>query len=593
MRLLTSLAVALLPAYAFRLLWPGLSDGSGRIADGVPAFDGQSWVLVVGEAVFWSAAVLLGAVILSGGPRPVARMLRGLPHALFLLAVLAVAAYIGFVAVSLAVPGGLTFVVLGALVAIVLLAIGSSLAVRAVAAVVEADSDYRTRTQLRGRRWRTGAVYALGVVAPLLVAAKVSDIGQPNGTVMAVLASLWTSVVFTLAAAIQSMTLLRMYGWTRGSEPLPATWARRRQSRLRLAAAGFAALLLPTLLTSGFVAAGWLPVVNSGAADLQGRIVAVAWPGEYPILIGQSTIHDCLDETCTRTVQTDLGVTMLPPTGNAVVQPDGTVYAYGHAQIIVCDPQRRCEGGNALGRIDQLGSPLAAALAVGPDGNPVIAALARPDGAADSAIDGAEAVVALNLHRCHDRLCKTSDAEHVDDVRYAQRLNDSTWDRRIVALAVDATGHVTIAVREALGVRVFGAPSPEQTAALYRAVGTICDLSRCGEEYQGLIVDRPGGGAYAVRVSRGEPQALLRAGRAEEQTNATLLVCGDRICRDLQRRIPIDSSPSIVNELPPPMAEEVLPMAAPDEVWLMAVAADGRVILTRPLREDRVYVVRP
>jgi hypothetical protein len=550
MRLLTVVAVALLPAYAFRLGWLTATDGTARIVDGVLTFDGQSWVVAIAMTLVWAAAVFLGVAVLDGGPRPLRRTLRALPAIGFLVAVIWALAAFAFRLLGSIPPSPAVLLVLAAVI-VGIPGIVEPVLLRVTAAVVRGIAG--PPVDLTGQRWAVGVQLVGGLGLPLFVVDLLANLFHPTSRLGGIAVTAFTAALLTVCAAIQSVVLLTIY---HRLAPATVLTPRTRPPRW-IAAVGALAILVPAGLTAATAAAADLPNVT-GTPVHAGRVMAIAWPaGRHPVIVGQNRILDCLDDPCTHFTETKLHVIMYEPNGNAVIRTDGTVYAFGQAELEICDPQRHCDwtgGAERAALINPLGGyPWAATMALGPDGNPVIATIANPDQDHNAKV---------TVHRCHDQFCKTADASVLDSVRMTEK------DGVTMRLAVGADGQAVVLIHGTDGTQQLGEALPQSAGG----------LSFAGDG----AIERPGGGWYSVETDHSGRSALLQAGTPTALTRSELLVCADRECNQIERHFPIAIGPPMTSNIPGP---------TPDEIWKIAPGPDGRLVVIQPEMADTLYMV--
>jgi hypothetical protein len=211
MRLLTVVAVALLPAYAFRLVWLTATDGTGRVADGVLTFDGQSWVVAIVTSLIWATAVFLGVAVLDGGPRPLGRSLRALPAIAGLVAILGILLATVFVileAIMPAPPPIAVLVAVGLGIAATVIAVPMMLG---VTATVVRGTVKPVAVDLTGQRWRIGVRLAITVFLPLLLVSAIINGLHPARRLAGIGTAVFSTALLTACAAIQSIALLHIY----------------------------------------------------------------------------------------------------------------------------------------------------------------------------------------------------------------------------------------------------------------------------------------------------------------------------------------------------------------------------------------------
>ncbi|MET8832616.1 hypothetical protein ABZV78_01675 [Micromonospora sp. NPDC004540] len=619
---LTTLVLVLVPWSLLRVVCgllplPGVDPA--RVVNGMfvpPA--GVVGALV--EPAVWAWAVTAAIAATAPVDRPLRRAFRALPTvgaALLAGAGTLLVALLLLGTVLLA-GGGLVWVV-AALVALPVAALLVRFALVLPIAVLDGlrgRAAFRASfVGVRGNALGLGVAFLFGVAAPALLygwafARPEEKVTDP---LLGVLAWLLRDATLIAVVALQAQTLLVAHRNLPGrsllpaldpEEPAPAAdRLTRRLGRLTVPL-GLAAVLLPTGLVGGVVAAEGLPEVTVNTSDRLHRMIAVGWPaGCGPILVGQSWFDDCLDDSCRTRRRTDLSVTMYEPFGGAAFGADGSVYALGQHALEQCNAQRICRRGK--GALEVLRETGAAAITLTPAGEILLASATEVPPAAPTPSDAGH--VELKLIHCPDVFCATPRVTSLGRVNGSLRDRDGSRPTRLV-VRVDASGRPVVALRSPStgavsvgwcatldcaqpevapidGPRRPGMPTPEELALL--DVGDVLDCRAghgCGGSDPLATVHRAEGGVWDVVAEPVHPDGLyVRLGSGPWPDRAVLRVCTDPACREA-REVPLVEIPPVQTWWSDRPARER---------WLMAVHGDGRVVATDPYGLHVVVVTRP
>jgi len=586
---ITALVVGLLLA---RLGWHLLVDEEARIADGVLTLGAEDWFGIVVGSIWWTVAVLTGVAVLDGGPRALRRAVRALPVALAgVVAYLVPLIGCGFLA-GLLLPGEPWVVVLVVTVtAIVLIGVATNLVLSATVAVVERAgfAAFSTYAELRGKRWETGVLFALGVVSPIVVLGLTHRYLHPASLPTGLAVELLVTLVAVGGAVLQSITLLEIYRRTRIIPEL-APRSSAPPSRIALIAAG-TAILLPTTMAAGVVEAAPLPEMWHTAKPMRSSVVALAWPpAHHPVLVTLDGIEDCLDDRCSESRRTEL-----PTSSSAAkvgIRRDGTVIALSSGNdLTVCDPARFCSGGSQAGRVELLAGATATAVAVSPDSGEIVLAKATPS------TTGAD--VDLALVRCQDEICRHGTTVPLGRVSGRPETGDTG---EALSAGLDRSGRFFVVYRDQAGRGWLGwcedpactqtrlieqgqptenAPSTTDLIRSPRVPGVpFCSFASCHGLMPAVVAARPNGGFYAITT---DPVG-------DSQLDVRLVRCDDPFCERFERvttvlrdgRMPYSGDPLMFGVSDP---------ARQDERWAITVGADGRVLMTKPRESPSVLII--
>lgn len=608
----------LVPVFALRLIWHLVDHDETTVINGVLTLgpDGRVGSIVV--VVCWVWAVTAAIAVHSGYEWPLRRALKAAPVVLAALVGCLAVVIICALGLGLLLPSDPTvFAGITVCLAIPAAAIMVRLAVAIPVAVVEEKRGFdafRVASDLvRGRAWRSGWALGLGIAVPALVSGWALGSIRPSGFVFGLFFSILTDVLLVALAAFQAVILAGVYRRCRleGVEPTDdgqpqssligdsedvADVVKPRRIAIVLT---LAALLLPTTLAGGVVASGRLPEVTTSPALPQGRLIQIGWPaGHHPILIGQSQILDCLDDTCGSVATTNIPVTVFEPTGGAAVAPDGSVFAMGQDSLVHCDVQRHCIGQDGV--LEILRPSQAEAIALTPDGQLLIAT-ATP-------VLGKEDQTELGLIQCRDVFCADPRRTRLGVVEGSTKRLGNVWRHRLLAVGTGRDGRPIVAFHPTTGLVWVGwcrsatcdstdvgvhaanskpdMPGNDELALLHLDGIFDClkDVCRTGDAV--ATASRPQGGIYAVALEERGPEGIrLQIGQpAAPSLHAVLLSCDDHHCRQ-PKRIPVH-----VGEL----GSSNLPRPLPSEIWMMAANPDGRVLLVRPMYSPTVIItVKP
>lgn len=612
--LLATLLLVLVPLLLLQTLWrllPLTGTDPARVINGMLVLAPAGWVETLVVAVAWTWAVTAGVAALAGANRPLREALRRLPTvggALF-AAVAAVLVAFGLVGLVLPAAAELVWVVV-ALLAVPVAALLVRLALVLPLAVFE---DLRGMAAFRaasaGVRQHvvsTAVLLLLGVLGPAALTGWAWEQAGPlvDGRLPGLALWLARDVVLVLLASLQAGTFVVAYR----NLPQPrlavlpsALGAEGRVPRPARLVLGLLAMLLPTLLTGGVVAARHLPELSVRSRTHYGQLVALGWPaGSHPVVLTQSAIHDCLDDECRATRRTQLPFS-LAGSEAAVIAPDGSVYALTADRLAYCDPQRTCRSARGPLNIPILDGEVA--IALDRDGQ-VLIAIATPRSRSEQRVGGMRQEDSeVRLIRCRDIQCTAPDITRFGVVQGGFAEMSSTYYRRLL-VGVDRTGRPVVAYRPRGGSMVWvgrcdtpgcatgqlalmaeaepGLPTEEDLASLHfdRLVHP-CD--RCTNAVS-ATVDRPGGGVYAVAITYGRPGVRVQIGeRTPPPRRAVLWSCADYRCWS-PREVPLIEAPEWSSNIPGP---------SPGDAFLLAANPDGRVIVARRESADLIVTVRP
>lgn len=633
--LLVPLVLVLVPLSLFQTIWR-LSTGSetSQVINGILVLAPAGWPEVAVTALLWTWALAAGVFVLGrGAPRPLRRALPVLPTAFGALFVAGAVVVAGIPLLGLALPAepaliGVVAVGLAVSVAPILVRLALVVPVAVFDGIRGMTAYRRASALVRGRVWRIGFLLLLGLAAPAQLAGWALAWIERAAEGYLVGLALWLikDVVLAALVALQASTLVAAYrklpaGQLLCSANQEARQTSRVQGRFRRIALpiAVAALLLPTMLAGGVVASERLPEVavqesrdpsasQPGLVPVFTQLFAVGWPaGRHPVIVGHSTVYDCLDDWCRAIRRTELSVTVNDRLGGAVVAPDGSVYALGDYQLEHCDAQRVCRRREGMHRA-LIGS-LASAIALAPSGE-ILIATAIPVGVQKSgggSLAQEPTAVELGLRLCRDVFCVRPTVISLGVVQNSLKWTQEAWRERLLAVGTDRAGRAVTAFRSPStgavsvgwctttacnsthlaplsGPRQPGMPSNEDLALLHFDDMFDCLNDTCGSDEPVATIDRPRGGVYGVRIEHNPAQRVgVQVGQSAPQPRrAVLLACADYLCRN-PRRIPLV-------ELPPSFSN--VPGRAPTDIWLMAANPDGRVVLAQR-STDRIITVRP
>ncbi|MGW5667807.1 hypothetical protein [Micromonospora sp. NPDC003776] len=604
------LAAVLVPLSLVRVLFgllPFAGADPARVVNGLlvlPA--GVVDALVV--PVVWAWAVTAGIAAAAPLDRPLRRALRALPTVCAALLAGAGTVLAAFLLLGLVLPTRPAVVwVVGALLALAIAPLLVRVALVPPIAVLDGlcgRAAFRAASvDVRGLVASFAFSLMVGVAAPALLHGWAFGHLEErvSGPIQGALAWLLRDLSLIAVAAVQAWTLLAVYGdlpglrQARGGDgtppgPDPARPFTRRARRLAVPL-GVAGVLLPTVLAGGVVAAERLPEVTVLPGSLH-RMVAVAWPADRgPILVGQNGIEDCLDDRCRTTRRTALSVTMFAPYGDAAFGPDGSVYALGQYELEQCDARRVCR--RAGGELSALRGSGAAAITLSPAGEILLASATeiRPPGSGGAAAGGQASKVELKLIRCHDVRCVDPTVTSFGAVDGALQSPGDSPARLIIrarpggqpvvafwspSTGVLSVGWCTTPDCRRTGIAPFGGGAPGMPPeAELRSLdfGGIFDCpDGCGDGAPLATAHGPQGAVYDMVVERGGPDGLqVQVGAAPMSGRAVLQVCADDSCPG-PRRIPLVQVPYYTFTDQGFFPER--------RRWLMAVAPDGRAVIT-------------
>ncbi|MCP2327482.1 hypothetical protein HDA40_005989 [Hamadaea flava] len=576
-------AVALL---LVRTAWHLLTDADARVADGVLTFGRDDWFSTIVLGLGWTITVLTGVAVLDGGPRPLRRALRALPVAL-----VAVAAYVvplvvcGFLT-GLLLPGEpLVVVLVVTLVAIILIGVATNFALSATVAVVEQAgfAAFTTYAELRGKRWDMGVLFAFGVVAPVAALALPDRFLRPASVPTGLAVHLLLTLIAGTAVVLPGITLLTIYRRTRIIPELSPRSTIPPSRAVVIATA--ALLLLPTAVAGAIVSSHRLTEVRH-EPYLGSSVLAVGWPAaHHPVLVTLDGIEDCLDDRCSEFRSTEIPA--MTSAASVALRRDGTVVILSNRLLTVCDPGRQCSGGQAAGRIELLNEARAFAVAA-PETGEIVLAKATPAGAGDRR---------LALIRCRDESCRAGTTVDLGLV-----TPPATGDAEETLVAgVDRSGRLFAVYRDLAGQGWLGwctrtdcaetrlirqgqtdadAPTADDLLRAPRVAGVPrCSFGTCRGLMPAVVAARPGGDYYAVITDPAGPDELdVRLVRCpdpdcESYVHVTTLV------RDYRATWPGD-----------PLRFGVSDSGRQDERWMIALAPDGRILLTKPHESPSVII---
>ncbi|MGW4291973.1 hypothetical protein ACWEH1_02810 [Micromonospora chersina] len=629
---LPPILLVLVPMLLLQLLWrllPLPEADPPRLVNGMLVLPAAGWPEALVVAVTWSWAVTAGVASLAGLDRPLRRALRALPTVCLALGAAVAVVLAGLSVIALVLPAGVLSVgSVAALVAVpvvlclVRLALVPPLAVltglRGTAAVAAASSTV-------GRHVVGAALLLLlGVAAPAQLLGWV--LRRPEDLVTGPLdgALLWVlrDAALVAVAVLQAWTLLAAYRRFRAgalgrpdlitpslsnqAPALPAPWWHRPAAGVAVPI-GLAAVLLPGATAGALAGGADLPEVNVQPWSDSGRLVALGWPaGRSPVIVEQSTVHDCLDDRCERSRETELGLTVFASSG-AAVTPDGTVWALSQHRLERCDPARVCQRSDGV--VEALRGSRWEALAPASDGGVLIAtATPLPQPAADAV---GRASVEVRLLRCGNVRCERPESVVLGRMPSVVARQSDQADGEI-SVRVGADGRPVVAFHSPghagewlawcatarcesgqvaphglqEGSRPGGMPSDGELALLH--FGDMFHCLRpggCSDREPVPTTGRPGGGVYGLAVGWPTPEVLrIQFGAPAQQAGRLYLwSCPDAFCRQQPRKIPLT---------PLPYEATVRVGRLPGEPWLLAASPDGRVVAA-PTFPEQVITVRP
>ncbi|MEU2612517.1 hypothetical protein ABZ570_13200 [Micromonospora sp. NPDC007271] len=611
-RALLQILLVLVPLLLVQMFWGLLPlpwADPARVVNGMlvlPATGVDALVMVAA----WAWAVTAGIAAMAGVDRPLLRALRALPTvgAALLAAVMALLAAVLLLGLVLpAVEEGIWVVI-----ALLALPVGAFLVRLALVLPVGLLEGRRGRlafrtasADVRGRAVGLGILLLVGFMAPALLHswAFARPEEHVSSHLQGALVWLLRDASLVVVTALQAATLLAAYRRLPGRllRPLaipgagPAEAVPNRLSRRlrRLTASlGLAAVLLPSLLAGGVVAADRLPEVTVHTPALPHRMIAVGWPaGRGPILVGQQSIEDCLDDGCRTRRRTELSVTMYEPYGGVAFGADGAVFALGQYQLEQCDAQRVCR--RRPGDLPGMRNSGAAAIALAPSGDILIATATeiRPAKGA-----GEAGQVELKLLRCTDVFCATPRITSLGTAPGSLKEQVNSWRRRWIAVGTDVAGRPVVVFRspsrgtvsvgwcvtpdcaagdlaELGDPRRPGMPTVEELALLdFDDMFDCARLPDCTGDEPIVVVHPPHGGLYGLTVAPGRPAGFhVRIGSpAPPARRLTLRVCADTGCHG-PRLIPLVELVTLYSNVPGRQS---------NEYWLMAVDPGGRMVAT-------------
>ncbi|MEV0427961.1 hypothetical protein [Micromonospora sp. NPDC050495] len=627
------LAPLLLVQPLWRLL-PVAEADPPRLVNGVLVLPPAGWPEALAVAVIWSWAVTAGVAALAGLDRPLRRARRALPTVCLALAAAVVAVVAGMSLVALALPGDLLLV--GALAALVAVPVAVLLVRLALVPAIAVLTGLHGTAAIRAAASTVGrhVVHAallllLGVALPAQLYGWLFR--RPEELVTGHLggAAVWVlrDVVLVAVAVTQSWTLLAAHRRFSVHEPgrtaappdrvpaePPPRW-RRAATRITVPL-GVAALLLPGAGAGVLAESGVLADVNVLSWSASGRLVALGWPaGRPPVLVSQSTIHDCLDDRCGRSHPTELARLALEPSGTAVAD-DGTVWVLTQHQLERCDPARTCQRSDGI--LEVLRDSRSEALTPVPGGGVLVAtatpvpqraggAPVQPGLVVDDEPGLDRPMIELGLLRCADARCERPTTAVLGRVPHSGgdlgsgelTIRIGGDDRAVIAFRPEGQAGTWVAwcatVRcDSGNVAPHGLPAPERPAGMptdealaLLHLGDILHCLRpggCASSEPVPTTARPGGGVYGLAVGWPAAEGIrIQVGTpAPTPPRLYLWSCPDVFCRRPARRIPL---------VPLPYESTVRVGRLPGEPWLLAAAPDGRVVAASAQPEQVVTVV--
>ncbi|GAA4572923.1 hypothetical protein GCM10023176_36850 [Micromonospora coerulea] len=611
---LPHLLLVLGPLALLQTLWrlvPFPDVDPPRVINGVLVLSPAGWLETAVVAVAWTWAVTAAVAAVGGADRPVRRAFRLLPTVGGALAAGVAAVLVALLLTGLLLPAVLELI----WGVVVLLAVPLTLLLVRLALVlpIAVFEDLRGMAALRaafsgvGRHMvRIAILLLVGVLGPAVLTGWAwAEAGSlVTGSLPGLGLWLVRDLVLVLLAALQAGTFVVAYRNLPQPRPVLAPSAvgdRVRPTGWAALVLGLVALLLPTLLAGAGVATRRLPELSVQPAQY-GSLAALAWPaGRHPVLVSQSAIHDCTDDTCRTSRRTELPLSLQDAEGTTIAA-DGSVYALTVDRLAYCDPQRTCR--RARGPLPAFGFERVAAVALAPDGQLLIA-VAEPRG--DSARrlgPSRQEDMGLRLIRCRDLDCAAPAVTRLGVVR-VQFGYEPTGYYRQLSVGVDRSGRPVVAYRPRGGSMVWvarcdtpacasaqlglqanpappGLPTEEELAFLHFD-RLVHPCGRCTDDLSGTV-DRPGGGVYGVTIRAGRPGVALYVGEKPSVPHRLVLwTCADYRCRS-PREVPLVEVPDVSSARPGPQLGDAFRLAA---------NPDGRVIVVRELAPDEVITVRP
>ncbi|MFI7280090.1 hypothetical protein ACIBOV_07470 [Micromonospora chersina] len=633
---LPPILLVLVPMLLLQMLWrllPVPEADPPRLVNGMLVLPPAGWPETLVVAVTWSGAVTAGVASLAGLDHPLRRALRALPTVCLALGAAVAVVIAGLSVVALVLPAGmLLFGSMAALVAVPVVLCLVRLALVPPLAVL---------TGLRGTAAVAAASFSVGrhvVGAALLLLLGVAAPAQLLGWVFrrpedlvtshleGVLVWVLRDAALVAVAVLQAWTLLAAYrrfragaldradlttpGLSDRAPARPAFRWHRHVARIAMPV-GLAAVLLPGATAGALAGGAELTEVSVQPWSHSGRLIALGWPaGRPPVLVGQSTVHDCLDDRCERSHPTELGLTVFAPSG-AAVAPDGAVWALSQHRLERCDPARVCQRSDGI--VEALRDSRWEALTPAPDGGVLIAtATPVPQSAADApTVAVGRTSFELRLLRCGDARCDRPESVVLG------RVPDSVGDRADqmdgeISVRLGADGRPVVAFHSpgqfgewlawcASGgcdsgqvalhglqehPQPAGMPSDEELALLH--FGDMFHCLRpggCGSTEPVPTTGRPGGGMYGLAAGWPASDAFqIQVGAPAPQPGRLYLwICPDAFCRRQPRKIPL---------VPLPYESTIRVGRLPGGPWLLAASPDGRVVAA-PTFPEQVVTVRP
>jgi hypothetical protein len=628
-RLLAVLLPVLAPASAGLFLLDLLLDRDSMvIIDGLPVFHGGGgtwvWVRPALVAACWLLALCAAAVTATAAARgytvrPLTVILaafRRLPvYASGMAAAVTVTLLALWVAAGLAGAAGAAaglVAVLGTLV------VAGVVSARMLVGVISHQLGGFDWSLTRGRVRSTAGAFLLGGVAvPLALTYPGRGLGPALAlpvTGQAIEVLLATGLIAAQAGILAHVYLLRREEPAAAGEEsadLPAVDARLAELSRGPARGpwlGLAATAIAVLVPAGFAAANPLGTTTVRShADVPGDAVALAWPaGRHPVIATMAGARFCDDDACARYTAPNGGPAVLDRHGTAGFSPDGGV-------VVKAALTGGADHGGPFihyARCTREGCPEAwlpaRSSAKEPFGWPELAAGAAPDQAVWFVLAmpsreerPGKATYRVTFIRCADLGC--TDPQRHDAGTVDRMPDDGALDGARIRLSVGADGRPMAAIRTGSSVAllscapitcaavtktwtfagadpVWAAPSTSTGPASSFQPGMV----RIGEQLVSLDSGRvpPGSGTLAVTgsgVYATAAEATTRRGlrvtvgapdpqAPPEYWQQVLWRCAQLRCR----RQVLDTFAS----------------AAGGE--LLAVGADGRVLLVRP---DRILLV--